>query len=137
MYIYIIFNSNIPKLRIFAFYKNIYKTLCAIWECSMSIYIIFSANIPKLRTFTFYKNIHRTSCVIWEYLESLDFEISLYVRYVDDILEVIPREKIETILTNFNNYHDRLKFTYEVENNNIINFLNTTVLRKGETLITM
>src|SRR5580765_6586553 len=49
---------------------------------------------------------------------------------------MIPRDKIDNILSTFNNYHDRLKFTHEVEDNNKINFLNTTVLRKDGTLIT-
>lgn len=49
---------------------------------------------------------------------------------------MIPRDKIDNTLSTFNNYHDRLKFTHEVEDNNKINFLNTTVLRKDGTLIT-
>lgn len=57
-------------------------------------------------------------------LEQLDFSSSLYFRYVDDILMIIPKDKIDAILHIFNNYHDRLKFTHEVEIDNRINFLN-------------
>ena len=69
-------------------------------------------------------------------LEKLDFKVSLYFRYVDDIIAVIPRDKVDTILNIFNGYHDRLKFTHELENNNSISFLNTKIIRKDNTLIT-
>jgi len=69
-------------------------------------------------------------------LEKLNFKVSFYVRYVDDIFAIIPRDKIDTMVNIFNSYHERLKFTYELENNNKISFLNTTVLRKDKILIT-
>ena len=69
-------------------------------------------------------------------LESLNFKISTFLRYVDDIFAIIPRSKINEVLNAFNNYHPRLKFTFEIENNNAINFLDTTVIRNDERLIT-
>jgi hypothetical protein len=69
-------------------------------------------------------------------LESLNFKISTFLRYVDDIFAIIPRSKINEVLNAFNNYHPRLKFTFEIENNNVINFLDTTVIRNDERLIT-
>ena len=69
-------------------------------------------------------------------LRSLQFDVSVYYRYVDDIFAVIPRTEIDTILTTFNRYHQRLQFTHEIETNNRINFLDTTVIRNNGKLLT-
>ena len=69
-------------------------------------------------------------------LNSLDFCVPVYYRYVDDIFAIIPRSKIIAILTIFNSYHERLQFTHEIEYNSTINFLNTTVIRQDNRLIT-
>jgi len=42
---------------------------------------------------------------------------------------IIPRAKLDLVLMNFNNYHPRLKFTSELECDNLLNFLNTSVIR--------
>jgi len=55
--------------------------------------------------------------------------IPLYYRYVDDIIMAAPIDKISLILDIFNNYHDRLKFTIEYEDNHCINFLDLSLLR--------
>ena len=48
----------------------------------------------------------------------------------------IPKDKIEEVLTRFNNYHDRLQFTYEIENeHNSINFLNLTIIKNEDNFI--
>ena len=63
-------------------------------------------------------------------LENFDFNIPVYYRYVDDTIMFIPKDKIEEVRTRFNNYHDRLQFTYEIENeHNSINFLNLTIIK--------
>jgi len=62
-------------------------------------------------------------------LGKMEFKIHTYYRYVDDIFLIIPKSKIETVLKTFNEYHPRLKFTHELENNNSISFLNTLVMR--------
>lgn len=69
-------------------------------------------------------------------LNSLDFIVPTYYRFVDDVFAIVPRTKIEKILTVFNNYHQRLKFTYEIEINSSISFLNATVIRSDNRLIT-
>ena len=69
-------------------------------------------------------------------LERLSFKTSLFYRYVDDILAIIPARGVDEILSSFNNYHPRLKFTHEIENDNAINFLNTTVIRHNGSLLT-
>ena len=48
-------------------------------------------------------------------LSNFDFTIPLYFRYFDDTLILILNKIIEIVTSVFNSYHDRLKFTYEVE----------------------
>ena len=52
----------------------------------------------------------------------IEFDIPVYFSYVDDTFLLIPKDKIHYILTMFNSYHKRLQFTYELENNNCLNF---------------
>ncbi|KYQ57410.1 Phosrestin-2 [Trachymyrmex zeteki] len=60
--------------------------------------------------------------------DKININISIYYRYMDDILLVAPDNQIDTILDKFNSYHDRLKFTVEHEENNSINFLDVKVI---------
>lgn len=69
-------------------------------------------------------------------LTRLDFEISCFYRYVDDIFMVLPKDGLDCVVDCFNNYHSRLKFTQESELNDSINFLNTTVYRDNNKLTT-
>ena len=62
-------------------------------------------------------------------LRQLDFEPSCYFRYVDDIFSIIPKGKMEDMLMIFNGFHNRLKFTFELENNCSLSFLDTNVIR--------
>ncbi|RLU19030.1 hypothetical protein DMN91_009388 [Ooceraea biroi] len=64
-----------------------------------------------------------------------DFKIQIFKRYVDDIFTVIPTDRINDVLVAFNNYHPRLCFTVEMESNNSLNFLDTTIIRDNGTLI--
>jgi len=56
-------------------------------------------------------------------LTRLNVQLPFYYRYVDDIVLAAPRDKIMDILDEFNSYHSRLKFTYELENNGSLSFL--------------
>jgi len=58
-------------------------------------------------------------------LSSLKIKLSIYYRYVDDILLAAPEDDINDIFETFNNYHNRLKFTIEYESNHLsfLNFL--------------
>lgn len=64
------------------------------------------------------------------------FDFGILVFYVDDMFAVIPKTKISDVFTVLNDYHPRLRFTYEMENNGFINFLDTTVIHSGNNLIT-
>jgi len=69
-------------------------------------------------------------------LNSLDVRPALYFRYVDDIILAVPHDEIDFILSNFNGYHDRLKFTLETEVNHRLNFLDVTLIRENSKIIT-
>ncbi|XP_011862988.1 PREDICTED: uncharacterized protein LOC105559345, partial [Vollenhovia emeryi] len=69
-------------------------------------------------------------------LKSIDSELPAFFRYVDDIFGIVPTCKINTTLETFNRYHPRLRFTCETEKNMSINFLDTTIIRNNENLLT-
>jgi len=68
-------------------------------------------------------------------LKKLDFTVHTYYRYVDDIFLIIPDKKLDNVVTTFNDYHPRLKFTYELENNNRLNFLDVMIVKTNNRLI--
>jgi type II restriction/modification system DNA methylase subunit YeeA len=59
-----------------------------------------------------------------------------YFRFVDDILLIFDTNKtnIHSILTDLNTLHPNLKFTAEIEHNNAINFLDTTIHRTQDSI---
>ena len=59
-----------------------------------------------------------------------------YYRYVDDTFLCIKKDYIEIVLDIFNNYDSNLKFTHEIENNGVLNFLDLSVIRVNNRLIT-
>ncbi|XP_011866401.1 PREDICTED: uncharacterized protein LOC105561223, partial [Vollenhovia emeryi] len=69
-------------------------------------------------------------------LQLLDNPLTAFFRYVDDIFTIVPTSKINEILNLFNNYHQRLKFTCEIETNGSLSFLDTMVIRNDDALIT-
>ncbi|XP_071647563.1 uncharacterized protein [Temnothorax longispinosus] len=69
-------------------------------------------------------------------LSLLNCNIPIFIRYVDDIFAVVPKKSVGLILKIFNGYHPRLRFTYEIETNASLNFLDTTVIRNGNRLTT-
>ncbi|XP_011861985.1 PREDICTED: uncharacterized protein LOC105558734 [Vollenhovia emeryi] len=62
-------------------------------------------------------------------LQKLGFDVPIFYRYVDDILTVLPKTKIDFVLSIFNNYHPRLRFTFETESHNSIPFLDVTLIK--------
>ena len=45
---------------------------------------------------------------------------------------IIAKNKLKLLLKFVNNYHPRLKFTHETENNNSINFLDVLVIENED-----
>ncbi|XP_071632808.1 uncharacterized protein [Temnothorax longispinosus] len=69
-------------------------------------------------------------------LSLLDFDVRIYLRYVDDVFTIVPKRAINALLEAFNGYHPRLRFTYEIETDDSLPFLDTIVIRDGDELIT-
>jgi len=58
-------------------------------------------------------------------MNKLEFVLPIYYRYVDDILLLTPLEKVDIILNTFNVFndiHERLKFTLELEKIDLLVF---------------
>ena len=51
-------------------------------------------------------------------------------RYVDDTISYIKEEPTERVLSKLNGYHDNIEFTYEIENEGKLLFLDILVIRK-------
>ena len=61
----------------------------------------------------------------------------IHIRYVDDTFLIIPNNKIKDTIENFNSYHSRLKFTFELEIDNTLPFLNLLITKNQDgTLVT-
>jgi len=56
-------------------------------------------------------------------LDRINHQLTFYFRYVDDIVMAAPSDKIDLIFNTFNDFHNRLKFTKEIEENRSISFL--------------
>lgn len=55
-------------------------------------------------------------------LNTLNINTRLYFRFVDDILLCMHEDYVNLVFDKFNEYHDRLKFTIEREENRCISF---------------
>lgn len=64
-------------------------------------------------------------------LNKLDCHVQFYKRYIDDCICCIPVGKIDHVPHIFNSYHGRLKFTFETESQNSINFLNVKIIHNN------
>lgn len=60
-------------------------------------------------------------------LNALNLHTSLYYRYVDDIIMTAPSTMVSQIVSKFNNYHDRLKFTVEYEADRCLSFMDLLI----------
>ncbi len=76
-----------------------------------------------------------TDC-LYELKNIYNIEPTLYKRYVDDTFLIIKKQDITTTLQVFNNKNYHLKFTHEIEINNRINFLDLTIIKHNDQLIT-
>ena len=50
-------------------------------------------------------------------------------RYVDDTITYIKPDFITNVIDNLNKFHQNIKFTYEVEHNGKISFLDVLLMR--------
>ena len=63
-------------------------------------------------------------------LPTLREHMSPWKRYVDDTISYITEEYIEPVLSKLNGYHANIEFTYEIENDGKLPFLDVLVIRK-------
>jgi len=69
-------------------------------------------------------------------LTNLSFKPTFFYRYVDDIILAVPLCHLNDLFDKFNSFHQRLKFTMEVEENgDRLNFLDLSIIKKGNSLI--
>lgn len=73
--------------------------------------------------------------VIKTTLSKLKHKPKCLALYVDDSFWVVKRTEVNHILDILNSYHDRIKFTVEIENNKQINFLDITITRVSDRLV--
>jgi len=66
-------------------------------------------------------------------LNNINIHLPFYYRYVDDIIFATQDTNVSHILETFNNYHQRIKFTMEKENNCNLSFLNLLLIVKNNT----
>lgn len=58
-----------------------------------------------------------------------NFNVKLFVKFVDDSLCIVNRDHVDNVFNFLNSYHHRLEFTCELEENNMINFLDITIIK--------
>ena len=68
-------------------------------------------------------------------IDNLNFEILFYKRYVDDCILAIPKGREDDILCAFNSFHSKLQFTIEIEQQQQINFLDLTIIRSNNEIL--
>lgn len=68
-------------------------------------------------------------------LKELDFDVKLLVKYVDDLLVMLPEEKLGLVHQLMNRYHEKIQFTVEKEENGNLPYLDIRiVINNGELL---
>jgi hypothetical protein len=61
-------------------------------------------------------------------LQGLDFQPLMYKRYVDDIFAIIPSDRFQYFFDSFNDFHSSFKFTFEIEQEGFLPFLELKVI---------
>ena len=67
-----------------------------------------------------------------ELVPQLNDKMSVWLRYVDDTFTFLKEEEIENVKTVLNNFHPKIKFTHEIENENNLSFLDVCINRNGD-----
>jgi len=67
-------------------------------------------------------------------LETFNFNIPFYYRYVDDLVMAAPTSKIEVVIATFNSIHPSLQFTSKIDHMTI-NFLDTTNMIRNNRIL--
>ena len=65
-------------------------------------------------------------------LAKIDVHIPCIKKYVDDLFTALPADKIEYVRNALNGFDSHIQFTYEVENNNRLPYLDMVLIRTNE-----
>lgn len=65
-------------------------------------------------------------------IKKLNFIIPVLKIYVDDLVLAVPKNKIEFVVSCFNNFNSKLKFTVEIEKHNMLPFLDVCIIRNED-----
>lgn len=68
-------------------------------------------------------------------IEKMDIKPKLVTKYVDDLFCIIQESEVDNMLTTFNSFHDDINFTIEKENNSKLPYLDTNIIREGNSLL--
>ena len=84
---------------------------------------------------------HVLACICMVELETriiprLTVNISHWRRYVDDTFVFIKTGYVEHVLVRLNSFHKNIQFTYELENQNKLPFLDVLLIRRGNKIET-
>lgn len=63
-------------------------------------------------------------------IRRLNITLPVLRKYVDDLILAVPRDKVEYVLSVFNQYNINIQFTCETENNRRLPFLDMVLVRK-------
>ena len=65
-------------------------------------------------------------------IPSLSSSLCNRKRYVDDIHAYVDPTKVDMILNTLNNFYPNIEFTFELKQNNTINFLDVTIKKSNK-----
>ena len=69
-------------------------------------------------------------------IPKLTEHMNLWKKYADDTISIIKETSISCVLTVLNSFHKNIEFTYEMEENGKIEFLDVLTIRHNDTLKT-
>ncbi|KAL6420386.1 hypothetical protein ACFW04_014513 [Cataglyphis niger] len=107
--------TNIPKELVLRAIKKRWNDIASNTKFNLSQFLYAVEVILDSTSFSFNEKFYEQ--IFGSPMGSLllDFTVSVYYRYVDDIFVIIPRAKVDEINVIFNSYHQRLKFIHEIE----------------------
>ncbi|XP_062711982.1 uncharacterized protein LOC134289701 [Aedes albopictus] len=68
--------------------------------------------------------------------KKIKFPIPVIKKYVDDLMLAIPKGEIETVRNEFNQYHEKIQFTVEVEQDGKLPYLDLLVRKPDQSIKT-
>ena len=96
---------------------------------------------PYISVMFFYPVLHCSPCFAYIYFEehaiaSAIYKPKIWKRYVDDTFTILDRDQVDGFLQHLNNQQPTIRFIMETEKDNSIPFLDTSVIRDSNGLLT-